>query len=160
MIVETTALEWPGLIDWEDVARKAANAALAAEGGAIPSITEVAVRLTSDAEVRMLNRDYRGKDKPTNVLSFPMLDANELADVAQNLPPEILLGDIVLAQETCAREAAEKGVSLEAHAVHLIVHGTLHLLGYDHIDDDDAAQMEAIESAAMAALGLHKPYDD
>ncbi len=126
----------------------------------MPPTAEIAVRLTLDAEVRALNRDYRGKDAATNVLSFPMLDAEELAGLAHNRHPEILLGDIVLAYETCAREAADKGVSLEAHAAHLIVHGSLHLLGYDHIDDDDAQIMEAIETAAMAALGLHRPYDE
>lgn len=159
MIVETTTLGWPDTGEWQRLATKAVTTALAAADRELPSIAEISIRLTSDAEVRMLNRDYRGKDTATNVLSFPMLDADELASLAHNPQPEILLGDIVLALETCAREAVEKGVTLEAHASHLIVHGTLHLLGYDHIDDDDAAQMEAIESAAMAALGLHQPYD-
>ncbi len=160
MIVETTALGWPDTGEWQRIATKAVTTALTAAGRKLPSVAEIAIRLTSDAEVQALNRDYRGKDAATNVLSFPMLDANELANVAQNPQPEILLGDIVLALETCAREAVEKGVSLEAHAAHLIVHGSLHLLGYDHIDDDNAAQMEAIETAAMAALGLHQPYAD
>jgi probable rRNA maturation factor len=158
--VEVIVEGWPEGSEWEMLANRAADATLAAISIVLPQSVEVAVRLTSDAEVQLLNRDYRGKDKPTNVLSFPMFDADELADLPQNRQPEILLGDIVLAHETCAREATEKGVSLEAHASHLIVHGMLHLLGYDHIDDEDAEEMEAIETATMAALGLHKPYDD
>jgi probable rRNA maturation factor len=160
MIVETTSLEWPESVNWEMVANAATNAVVVVEGLTIPPTAEVSIRFSSDAEVQTLNRDYRGKDKPTNVLSFPMLDANELANLAKSEVPEILLGDIVLACETCGREAADKGVTLEAHAAHLIVHGMLHLLGYDHIDDDDAQEMETIETAAMAALGLHRPYDD
>ncbi len=160
MNVETWVETWPADRNWGDVATRCTHAAMQAAAITIPAAAEITVKLTSDAEVQTLNRDYRGKDAPTNVLSFPMLDANELAGLAQSEMPEILLGDIVLARETCAREAAEKGVSLDAHAAHLIVHGTLHLLGYDHIDDDDAQEMEAIETAAMAALGLHRPYDD
>jgi probable rRNA maturation factor len=155
---------WVTEADWSRLGKTAVTAAFVATpfAGLLANdaVIEIAIRLTSDTEVQSLNRDYRGKDTATNVLSFPMLDANELANVAQNPQPEILLGDIVLAYETCAREAVDKGVSLEAHATHLIVHGSLHLLGYDHIEDDDAQIMEAIETAAMAALGLHAPYDD
>ena len=93
---------------------------------------------------RALNRDYRGKDAATNVLSFPQ--------------PAPLLGDIILARETVVREAAEKGVSFEAHLVHLIIHGWLHLQGYDHETEADAARMEAIEIAALARLGIDNPY--
>ncbi|MBX9815686.1 MAG: rRNA maturation RNase YbeY, partial [Sphingomonas sp.] len=118
---------------WEALATRAARAAIAATPHAAclaeaPPLIELSIRLTSDAEVRALNRDYRGKDKPTNVLSFPMLDADELGHPPET-EAEILLGDIVLAHETCAAEAAERGIALAAHATHLIVHGTLHLLG-------------------------------
>ena len=104
------------------------------------------MRLTSDDEVRHLNAQYRGKDKPTNVLSFPMVQPDLLDTVSQNSDDgELLLGDIVLAHGVCAAEAAERGIAVETHATHLIVHGTLHLLGYDHEDDDEAEGMEAIE---------------
>lgn len=150
---------WPDGTDWDAITAHAVEAALAALSLDLTDTVEVSVRLTTDAEVQALNCNYRGKDRPTNVLSFPMLDAEEVAALPGS-PLPTLLGDIVLAHETCAREAMEKGVSLDAHVAHLIVHGTLHLLGYDHIDDDDAQEMEAIETAAMAALGLHAPYGE
>ena len=154
---------WPSETDWTALARKAALAAIArtphgplAEAGA--SI-EISLRLTDDEEVRALNRDYRQKDKPTNVLSFPMVQPDLIETISENSDDgEVLLGDIVLAHGVCAREAAEKGIATEDHAAHLIVHGTLHLLGYDHIDDRDADHMEAIERDAMADLGLADPY--
>jgi probable rRNA maturation factor len=119
---------------------------------------EISVRLTNDGEVQTLNRQYRGKDKPTNVLSFPMVQPDLIGGLGNTDDGEVLLGDIVLAQETCVREASERGVPLADHAAHLIVHGVLHLLGYDHMDDAKAETMEAIEHEAMAALGLHDPY--
>lgn len=116
--------------------------------------------LTSDAEVHALNREWRGKDKPTNVLSFPMLERGELLALAPAGPPE-LLGDIALALETCTREAADKGISLEQHVSHLIIHGLLHLAGYDHeTSPADAAVMEALEIKALALLGIPDPYGD
>ena len=124
----------------------------------IPAILEISVRLTSDSEVQTLNRQYRGKDMPTNVLSFPMVQPDLIGSVANTDDGEVLLGDIVLAHQTCGREAVERGVSLEDHATHLIVHGVLHLLGYDHMTDADAEAMEAIEQSVMATLGLHDPY--
>lgn len=123
-----------------------------------PGTAEVAIRLTSDAEVQALNAQWRGKDKPTNVLSFPQADADMLLIGGQADDGELLLGDIVLARETCEREANEKGIAAEAHAIHLVVHGTLHLLGYDHIDEADAEAMEEMERRAMAELGHADPY--
>ena len=164
LIVEThQARAWPDTLDWQARAGEAAAAALAltpwaALAEAAP-LVEVAVRLTDDAEVHALNRDFRGKDRPTNVLSFPQVQADLLDSLTNSDDGEILLGDIVLARETCAREAEEKGVSLAAHATHLIVHGTLHLVGYDHIDDHGAAVMEALEVKALASLGLANPYE-
>lgn len=113
---------------------------------------------TSDAEVHALNREWRGKDKPTNVLSFPMLTRAELLGLDREGPP-VLLGDVALAHETCLREAADKGVPIEHHAAHLIVHGLLHLAGHDHeTSPADAAAMEALETKALATMGIADPY--
>lgn len=165
-MIEVAALcerPWPEA-DWEDLAQRAALAAMAASPQAALAETaasiEIAIRLTSDDEVRTLNLHYRQQDKPTNVLSFPMVQPDLIESLGNTDDGEILLGDIVLAHGVCAREAAEKGVSLEDHAAHLIVHGVLHLLGHDHMNDVDADAMEAIERAAMASLGLHDPYQD
>jgi probable rRNA maturation factor len=165
LTVETyAATPWPDTLDWEARAAEAVAAALALTPHAgladAAPLVEVAVRLTDDAEVHQLNRDFRGKDKPTNVLSFPQVQDDLLESLANSDDGEILLGDIVLARETCAREAEEKGISLEDHATHLIVHGTLHLVGYDHMDDASAGAMEAIEVKALASLGLANPYAD
>ncbi|MDB5677957.1 rRNA maturation RNase YbeY [Sphingomonas bacterium] len=153
---------WPEH-DWEALADRAAKAAIDrtphGELLTIPAAVEISVRLTSDDEVQTLNKQYRHKDKPTNVLSFPMVQPDLLETVTANSDDgEVLLGDIVLAHGICAAEAAERGISLETHATHLIVHGTLHLLGYDHIDDREGEAMEAIEIDALAALGIADPY--
>ena len=153
---------WPAA-DWPGLAGAAVRAALArtphaglADG---PASVEVSVRLTGDDEVHALNRHYRGKDRPTNVLSFPMVQPDLLATVTENSDDgEVLLGDIVLAAGVCAAEAAERQVPLAAHASHLIVHGLLHLLGYDHQGTAEAETMESLEREAMAVLGLHDPY--
>ena len=163
--VETyAATPWPDALDWEVRAGEAVAAALsltpyASLADAAPHV-EVAVRLTDDAEVHTLNRDFRGKDKPTNVLSFPQVQHDLLEGLANSDDGEILLGDIVLARETCVREAEEKGISIVDHATHLIVHGALHLVGYDHMDDASAAAMEALEVKALASLGIANPYAD
>lgn len=163
-MIETALINegWPEGADWEALAASAVSAAIAAtphaELAAIDADVEIAVRLTGDAEVRTLNRDYRQKDKPTNVLSFPMVQPDLIDGLANSDDGEILLGDIVLARETCEREAAERKVEVSAHAAHLIVHGMLHLLGYDHMRDDEAEAMEALERQIMAGLGLHDPY--
>ncbi len=121
----------------------------------------LSVSLSTDAEVQVLNAQYRQKDKPTNVLSFPMVEAEDLPFLSNTDDGEILVGDLILAHETCAREAAEKGASFDDHAAHLIVHGTLHLLGYDHeISDADAEAMETLEIKALASLGILDPYQD
>ena len=126
---------------------------------ATSAAVEISVRLADDEEVRTLNRQYRGKDKPTNVLSFPMIQPDLIETVTQGSDDgEVLLGDIVLAHGVCAREAAERGVAVADHATHLLVHGTLHLLGYDHMTDEEADAMEAIERDTLGALGLPDPY--
>jgi probable rRNA maturation factor len=120
----------------------------------------VSLLMTSDDEVQVLNAEWRGKDKPTNVLSFPMLEREDLLDLDGDGPPE-MLGDLALAYETCAREAEEKGISLEDHAAHLMIHGLLHLAGLDHeISDEDAREMEILEIKALALIGIADPYGD
>lgn len=151
---------WPATHDWADLAQRAVEAAEAVAPELANPRLSASLLFTSDAEVQTLNREWRGKDKPTNVLSFPMLDRDELLALPAAGPPE-LLGDVSLAHETCAREAAEKGVSLDAHAAHLVVHGMLHLAGLDHeISPADAATMEALEIKALALLGIADPYGD
>jgi probable rRNA maturation factor len=155
--------DWPQDIDWEALATRAATAAIGrtpqGEWLTDPALIEVAVRLTSDDEVQTLNRQYRQKDKPTNVLSFPMIQPDLLDTVTQNSDDgEVLLGDIVLAHGVCVAEAGERGISVADHATHLIVHGCLHLLGHDHQNDAEAEAMEAIERSTLAELGLHDPY--
>lgn len=155
---------WDEGTDWETLGRTAVSWAISRTpfGGLARSDTpvEIAIRLTSDDEVHALNRQYRDKDKPTNVLSFPMYAPEELLTLEDERLPEIMLGDIVLARETCLREAADKDLPVATHATHLIVHGVLHLLGYDHIDDEDAENMEALERRIMADLGHDDPYGD
>ena len=153
---------WPEA-DWDTIASRAARAAVEAtahgELATSPALVEISVRLTADDDVRRLNAQYRGKDKATNVLSFPMIQPDLLDTVTQNSDDgEVLLGDIVLAHGVCAAEAAEKGVTVADHLTHLIVHGTLHLLGYDHQGDDEAEHMEAIERDVLHGLGIADPY--
>ncbi len=165
MIAAELAVEepWDEAADWQALADRAVRAALTVSPyGWIQDrrfTAEISIRLAGDDEVRTLNRDYRGKDKPTNVLSFPMVQADLLDTVSQNSDDgELLLGDIVMAHGVCAREAVEKGVSIAEHATHLLVHGTLHLLGYDHMGDEEAEGMEEIERQALASLGIADPY--
>jgi probable rRNA maturation factor len=154
--------EWDSSSSWEQLVRRAAEAAIAESAfpqlatGARP--VELSVRLSGDDEVRALNTQWRGKDKATNVLSFPMAESDDLTS-AKLADAELLLGDIILARGVCEAEAADKGVSVEDHATHLVVHGTLHLLGYDHHDDDQAADMEAREVRALGRLGIANPYE-
>lgn len=155
--------EWDSSTDWSLLVRAAAEAAVAES--AFPRLAsgsrpvEISVRLTGDEEVRALNAEWRGKDKPTNVLSFPLSEPGELGNVGTD-GPELMLGDIVLARGTCEREALEKAIPVERHASHLLVHGTLHLLGYDHHDDEDAADMERREVRALARIGIANPYEE
>ena len=152
--------DWPSPPDWEALAVRAVGAlAEVAPELANPRLSASLV-FADDAEVHALNREWRGKDKPTNVLSFPMLERAELLALAPDGPPE-LLGDIALALETCRREAADKGISLEQHAAHLLIHGLLHLAGHDHeTSPEDARAMEMLEIKALALLGIADPYGD
>ncbi|MET1112986.1 MAG: rRNA maturation RNase YbeY [Allosphingosinicella sp.] len=156
--------EWDSSTDWAELAEAAVRSAVAQSG--VPDLlsgglsAEVSVRFTGDDEVRSLNADWRGKDKATNVLSFPMVEPGALAALACGEEGEALLGDIVLAHGVCAAEAAAKGLATCTHAAHLVVHGALHLLGYDHErGDEDAETMEAAERRSLATLGIADPYE-
>jgi probable rRNA maturation factor len=141
---------WPTQLDAR--ADRAVRAALAQSKAKITGPAELSIVLTDDAEQQILNRDWRGIDKSTNVLSFPQ--------IAPFGPVSGLLGDIILARETVVKEADEQGISLEDHFTHLVVHGFLHLLGYDHMDDDEALAMESLETQILASLGVADPYAD
>lgn len=165
MLGVETAVEpdWPATVDWSALADRAARAAIAQTPHGhladAPFLVEISVRLTDDAEVRDLNATYRKKDRPTNVLSFPMVQPDLIDMLSNSDDGEVLLGDLVLAAGVCAAEAADKRISIETHAAHLIVHGVLHLLGYDHeLGEAEADAMEAMERAALATLGIADPY--
>jgi probable rRNA maturation factor len=123
---------------------------------------EMSLVLADDAIVQTLNRDYRDKDRPTNVLSFALLDDTDDTDgvLAAEAGMPILIGDVVLAYETVLREAGEQGKSFKDHVTHLVIHGVLHLLGYDHETDSDADRMERLETSILARLGIADPYAD
>ena len=155
--------EWDSSENWAAIAERAVRAAVAeSEWAALLEsrlAAEISVKFTTDEEVHALNAEYRDKNKPTNVLSFPMVDPDLLEALATAGAGEALLGDVVLAHGVCTREAAEKGVSVADHAAHLVVHGALHLLGYDHEESEEEAEaMEAAERRALAALGIADPY--
>lgn len=140
----------------ESVCERAAQAAIAA--GADPDACEwfeLSLVLTDDETVRKLNRAWRGKDYATNVLSFPGL-GDEFDPTPEGAPA--LLGDVVLAFGTCVAEARRDEVALADHVSHLVVHGVLHLLGFDHEDEADAQEMEALEIEVLAGLGIGNPY--
>lgn len=151
---------WPKDYDWADLAEQALEAVEAVEPVLANERLTASLLFTLDQEVRVLNREWRTKDTPTNVLSFPMMTREELVALAPRGGPE-MLGDVALAFETCMREAAEKGIGLKDHAAHLIVHGLLHLAGHDHdAGEAEAAAMEALEIKALAQMGLADPYGD
>jgi probable rRNA maturation factor len=134
------------------VAERAVREAFARSGAELAGVAELSIVLTNDAEQQVLNRDWRGIDKPTNVLSFPQIESDG--------PVVGILGDVILARETLEREAAELGISFTDHFTHLVVHGFLHILGFDHEDDEEALEMEGLETEILAALGIADPYGD
>ena len=149
--------KWSALENASDLIQHAAQAAIL-DGPAAPSAgtVDVSILLEGDAALQVLNKQWRGKDKPTNVLSFP---APPLP-VAVDLPgAEMSLGDIALSYDTLAAEALNEGKSLAAHLQHLVVHGMLHLQGYDHETPDEAEEMEALERRILASLGVADPYE-
>jgi probable rRNA maturation factor len=155
--------EWDSSTDWPALADESVRAAVAVSRHSAMLESgisfELSAKFTSDQEVRSLNAGYRGRDKPTNVLSFPMVEPRLLESIVGADRGEVLLGDIVLAHGVCSTEAAEKRIAMRNHAAHLVVHGTLHLLGYDHEESEQQAEaMEAIERRALAGLGIADPY--
>ncbi len=149
---------WSEALDLaEDLVIRMAQAALdQADADLGDGPVEISVVLADDPTVQGLNREWRGKDKPTNVLSFAALDDD---DAPQVPGAPLLLGDIILAFDTCAAEAADQGKPLADHFSHLVVHGVLHLLGYDHEEDEaEAEEMEALETRILAGFGIADPY--
>lgn len=138
--------DWSHITGLDQLIETAAQAAIAAASGPVPGFVSVA--LSSDAAVSDLNGRFRGKPKPTNVLSFPSGAG----------APDGQIGDIILALETVEREASEQSIPVEHHVQHLVVHGVLHLLGYDHETAADAERMEAIEINILSNLGIANPY--
>ena len=150
---------WGCVVDWEDLASRAALATAQVAPELAHDHLLVSMVLADDAEVHALNRQWRAKDKPTNVLSFPMLSRDEVLHAATSAGAPGMLGDIIMAHGVCTREAQVKGVSTEIHATHLIVHGLLHLAGHDHeLGDAQADEMEGLERKALALMGIADPY--
>lgn len=150
---------WGQDTDWEALANRAAEAAARVAPELAHDNLIVSLVMADDEEVHALNKQWRAKDKPTNVLSFPMLSREEVLHAAADEGAPGMLGDLILAHGVCTREAADKGIGVDAHASHLIVHGLLHLAGHDHeTGDEDATAMEALETKALALLGLPDPY--
>ena len=146
--------------DVEQVKKLVRKAALAAwKSGNVGELeipvkdVEISIVLTDDEDVHILNRDYRGMDKATNVLSFATLD-----DEDEPVEEPLLLGDVIVARETTEKEAAEANISVADHLFHLVVHGVLHLIGYDHIEDWEAEEMEAMEAKILTENGIANPY--
>ncbi len=156
VIIEDPRWQDAGL---QDLATRAVAATLAQQGLS-PDDWEVSLLGCDDARMAALNRDFRDKPRATNVLSWPSAERGAKAEGARPAPPagDPELGDIALAYETCQREAAERDIPPEQHILHLIVHGMLHLLGYDHVRDGDGDLMESQEIAILHALGVPNPY--
>jgi len=148
---------WPGPTDWADLAERALEAVERVAPELANERLSASVLFTVDEEVQTLNREWRTKDQPTNVLSFPMIPRPDLLALSSRGGPE-MLGDIALAFETCTREADGKGIALQDHAAHLVVHGLLHLAGHDHQAEGEAHGMEALEIKALALMNIADPY--
>jgi probable rRNA maturation factor len=156
--------DWDRNTDWQALATNAVAAAFSVSSHGLladaPFTLSISIKLSDNQEVHILNRDWRGKDSPTNILSFPMIASDEFEALANTDDGEVLVGDMILAHGICVAEASEKRISLADHVTHLFVHGTLHLLGYDHVGELDGDMMEALEVKALASMGLGNPYDD
>ena len=144
--------DWPDEAEILDIVSNAIAATVDTAKLRFPNEAELSVVLSNDEQVQILNKSWRKIDRPTNVLSFPV------EDVAIGEMPGLLLGDIVLSIETITKEAAEQGISFNNHLSHLVIHGFLHIFGYDHIEDQEAEQMEALETACLGRLGIANPY--
>ena len=152
LAISVEAGAWPGEAALERLMKVALSAAMAELAVAPAAGCELGIVFSDDPGIRRLNAEWRGRDKPTNVLSFPAFPVRR----GGPLPP--MLGDIVLAFETVEREARDEGKPFEAHLSHLVVHGFLHLLGYDHEGDDEAEEMEGAERRILARLAIPDPY--
>lgn len=154
---------WDNKIDWKTLTKDAAIESIKnSEYNTLLNThknVSIDITLSNNEQIHALNKEYRGKDKPTNILSFPMLSYPELQAIEDYPIPEILLGDLILSYEICIQEASEKNISIENHYQHLIIHGILHLLGYDHIEDKDADIMQALEIKALDDMGIDNPYE-
>ena len=153
VVVDTRCSAWCDLVpDAQELCCSAALAAFEA-AGANSEATEVSVVLADDDFIQSLNKAWRQQDKPTNVLAFPCEEFDHSGNAIK------LLGDIVIAAGVVQREAQEEDKTVGHHMTHMVVHGTLHLLGFDHMSDDEAAEMEGFETIALAALGIDDPYN-
>jgi probable rRNA maturation factor len=148
--ITVNAPGWEAIADLEGLATRAVRASCSVSGARLASGGEVAITFCDDAAIRALNAQWRQRDAATNVLSFP---------TPGRLEEKLLLGDIVIAHETVAREALEQGKGFEDHTAHMIIHGFLHLIGYDHETPEEADVMEGLERRIAAALGLSDPYE-
>lgn len=152
------AADWEAIPDLSRLADRAVSASLAAVGIPTEAVT-VSLLLTDDDEMRRLNRTFRERDRATNVLSWPSMALDAPLTARDIEDPPVFLGDVALGYQTVLAEAREQSKTIEQHASHLIVHGVLHLLGYDHQIDEDAAFMEGREVDALARLGWPDPYE-
>ena len=151
--IEQDSALWEQLIDAEAIAERALEAAVEKAGMTLLDGAELGILLSDDEHVKSVNQEWRGIDKPTNVLSFPAVEPTKLARAP-------FLGDIIIAYETVEREAKAEGKAFADHYAHLVVHGFLHLLGFDHIEEADAERMEALEIAILSSLDIPDPYTD
>ena len=150
---------WGDATDWEKLAADAAEAAAVVAPELAHDTMHVSLVLADDDEVHALNLQWRAKDKTTNVLSFPMLSRDEVLRASSHDAAPSMLGDLILAHGVCIREASEKGIAPAVHTSHLIIHGLLHLAGYDHeTGEAEAEEMEQLERKALALLGIADPY--
>jgi len=147
--INVAAVAWDGLDGLEALTRDSIAASLAESGARLVDGCEISVTFCDDAEIQELNAAWRGKDKPTNVLSFP---------TPGPLAARPLLGDVIIAYETVAREAVEQEKTLRDHTAHMVIHGFLHLIGYDHETAAEAEEMESLERRIASRLGLRDPY--
>ena len=148
-------------VDWSRCIRQAVEAALAGSGNYNGAPVEIYIEFAPDSRSQELNFEYRGKNTPTNVLSFPGIEPDDLQDsfdFAKNGGPPAPLGDLIIADAVIIRESVEQKKPVEHHLAHLVVHGVLHLLGYDHIEDVEAEEMEALERRILAGLEIPDPY--
>ncbi len=159
--IELSECSLDGKTSWENIIRKAACAALSEGLSSKNASMELYIELIDNVQSKQLNTDYRGKKKPTNVLSFPGVSVEDLPAAmlaSLNSGPPVILGDLMIADAVVATEAAEQNKTISDHLSHLVVHGVLHLLGYDHIEENAATEMEALERVILNSIDISDPY--